>query len=252
MALLAVENLSVSFGGLRAVDDVSFAVEEGQIYTLVGPNGAGKTTIFNLISGLYRPGAGAVRFRGTDTVGLSAHKIAALGIARTFQNIELFDHGSVLDNLLLGRHRHSATSLVEEFIHGRRVRAAELAGRQRAEEIIEFLDLQHYRRAGVQHLPYGVRKIVELGRALCSEPRLLLLDEPSSGLNTEETEDMAHWITDIRDLFGITVVMIEHDMTLVGEVSDRVLALNGGRVLAEGTSGEVQTHPEVVRAYLGD
>lgn len=252
MSLLSVESLGVRFGGLRAVDGVSFAVEDGEIFAIVGPNGAGKTTLFNLISGIYRPTEGRILFDGRDLAGQSSSVMALAGIGRTFQNIELFDRSSVLDNLLLGCHRHSDMTLLEDLLHMPRTRRAELASRQRVEDVIEFLDLQHYRRAMVQNLAYGTRKIVELGRALCAAPRLLLLDEPSSGLNPDERDDMANWITDIRDILGITVVVIEHDMNLVTQVSDRVLAMAAGRVVAVDRPETVLSHPEVMRAYLGE
>ena len=251
MALLAAENLAVSFGGIRAVDGVSFAIEDGDIFTIIGPNGAGKTTIFNLISRIYEPDGGRLSFAGSDITGLSPHRIARLGITRTFQNIELFESASVLQNLMLARHPHRRTGLLAELLFSPAVRRQEIAMREAVERVIDFLELAHHRETRIAELPYGVRKVVELGRALAAEPRLLLLDEPSSGLNVEETQDMAFWITDIRDELGITVAIIEHDMRLVSAVSDRVLALNDGKVLASGTPAEVQEHPEVVRAYIG-
>jgi branched-chain amino acid transport system ATP-binding protein len=251
VTFFAVEDLGVSFGGIRAVDGVSFEVEAGQVFTIIGPNGAGKTTIFNLISRIYDPTDGRLVFRDEDITRVPPHEIARRGIARTFQNIELFEHASVLQNLLLGRHAHARPRLLEEILFLPTVRARERAHREAAEKVIDFLELQAYRDSLVVNLPYGVRKVVEMGRALCTEPALLLLDEPSSGLSVEETEDMAFWIQDIRSLLGISVLMVEHDMSLVGAVSDRVLALNYGRVLACGTSREVQEHPDVVKAYLG-
>jgi len=251
VTFFAVEDLGVSFGGIRAVDGVSFEVEAGEVFTIIGPNGAGKTTIFNLISRIYDPTDGRLVFRNEDITRVPPHEIARRGIARTFQNIELFEHASVLQNLLLGRHAHARPRLLEEILFLPAVRARERAHREAAEKVIDFLELQAYRDSLVVNLPYGVRKVVEMGRALCTEPALLLLDEPSSGLSVEETEDMAFWIQDIRSLLGITVLMVEHDMSLVGAVSDRVLALNYGRVVACGTSREVQEHPDVVKAYLG-
>jgi branched-chain amino acid transport system ATP-binding protein len=251
VTFFAVEDLGVSFGGIRAVDGVSFEVEAGQVFTIIGPNGAGKTTIFNLISRIYDPTDGRLVFRDEDITRVPPHEIARRGIARTFQNIELFEHASVLQNLLLGRHAHARPRFLEEILFLPAVRARERAHREAAEKVIDFLELQAYRDSLVVNLPYGVRKVVEMGRALCTEPALLLLDEPSSGLSVEETEDMAFWIQDIRSLLGISVLMVEHDMSLVGAVSDRVLALNYGRVVACGTSREVQEHPDVVKAYLG-
>jgi branched-chain amino acid transport system ATP-binding protein len=243
--------LGINFDGIRAVDDVSFEVEPGQVFTIIGPNGAGKTTIFNLVSRIYEPSQGRLVFRDEDITRVPAHEIARRGIARTFQNIELFEHATVLHNLLLGRHAHKRSRFVEEVLFLPRVRALELEHREAAEKVIDFLDLQPYRDSLVVNLPYGVRKVVEMARALCTQPTLLLLDEPSSGLSVEETQDMAFWIDDIRTLLGVTILMVEHDMSLVGAVSDRVLALNYGRTLALGTPREVQEHPEVVKAYLG-
>jgi branched-chain amino acid transport system ATP-binding protein len=249
--MLEARDLSINFGGIRALDGVSFAMAPGEVFTIIGPNGAGKTTIFNLISRIYDPTQGRLIFRGQDITRVPPHEIARLGIARTFQNIELFEHASVLQNLLLGRHAHARGHFGEELLFLPRVRARELAHREAVEKVIDFLDLQAHRDSFVVNLPYGVRKVVEMARALCTEPTLLLLDEPSSGLSVEETEDMAFWIQDIRTLLGITVLMVEHDMSLVSAVSDRVLALDYGRVLTLGTPREVQEHPEVVKAYLG-
>ena len=249
--LLEVRGLEIRFGGVRAVADVGFDVAAGEVFTLIGPNGAGKTTVFNLISRLYQPTAGSIRFDGRDLLAAAPHEVAGMGIARTFQNIELFEQATVLDNLLIGRHVHRRTALWQEMLFLPAVRRAERDFRLHVERVIELLDLQHHRDARVAGLPYGVRKVVELGRALASGPRLLLLDEPSSGLNVEETGDMAFWIQDIRDDLGITVLMVEHDMSLVSRVSDRVLAMNQGAVVAQGTPAEVQSHPAVVEAYLG-
>jgi len=245
------ERLAINFGGIRALDGVSFRVDPGQVFTIIGPNGAGKTTIFNLVSRIYDPSDGRLTFRGEDITQVSPHEIPRRGIARTFQNIELFEHATVLQNVLLGRHAHRRSRFVEELLFLPRVRALELEHREAAEKVIDFLDLQRYRDSLIVNLPYGVRKVVEMARALCAEPKLLLLDEPSSGLSVEETEDMAFWIQDIRTLLGITVLMVEHDMSLVSAVSDRVLALNYGRAIALGTAREVQEHPDVIKAYLG-
>jgi branched-chain amino acid transport system ATP-binding protein len=251
MTFFAARGLTINFGGIRAVDGVSFEVEPGQVFTIIGPNGAGKTTIFNLVSRIYEPLSGRLIFCDEDITEVPPHQIARRGIARTFQNIELFEHATVLQNVLLGRHAHKRSRFWQEVLFLSRVRALELEHREAAEKIIDFLDLQAYRDSLVVNLPYGVRKVVEMARALCTQPKLLLLDEPSSGLSVEETEDMAFWIQDIRALLGITVLMVEHDMSLVSAVSDRVLALNYGRTLALGTAQEVQEHPEVIKAYLG-
>jgi branched-chain amino acid transport system ATP-binding protein len=250
-ALLSATDLAVHFGGVRAVDGVSFAVEPGEIFTIIGPNGAGKTTVFNLISRIYDATHGRIVFEGQDITRVAPHRIAGLGIARTFQNIELFEHATVLQNLLIGAHVHRQTNLAQEALFLPAVRRAEIALREDVERIIDLLDIQTHRDSMVASLPYGARKVVELGRALATRPKLLLLDEPSSGLNVEETEDMAFWIQDIRNDLGITVIMVEHDMTLVRRVSDRVLAMNQGRTLALGAPAEVQAHPAVVEAYLG-
>ncbi|MFY8019263.1 MAG: ABC transporter ATP-binding protein [Inhella sp.] len=249
--LLKVDKLVRHFGGVKAVNGVSFDVRQGEVFALIGPNGAGKTTVFNLISRLYPPTSGHIEFKGQRTTDLPAHAMARLGIARTFQNIELFEYASVLQNLLIGRHTHMERSTWREALFLGRVREQERQARYKVEEVIDFLNLQHYRDTLVAGLPYGVRKIVELGRALACEPQLLLLDEPSSGLNVEETTDLAYWISDITKLLGITVLMVEHDMSLVSRASDRVLAMHHGELLALGRPDEVQADPTVIEAYLG-
>jgi branched-chain amino acid transport system ATP-binding protein len=251
MSYFRAENLSLHFGGLKAVDSVSFAVEKGEILSIIGPNGAGKSSIFNLISRIYPPTSGKIFFEDQDITEQPAYEIAGLGIARTFQNIELFENATMLSNLLVGRHRHSTTQLWQELLFMPSVRAGEKVHRRRVEQVIEFLDLEVYRDKLISGLPYGVRKVIELARALCSEPKLILLDEPSSGLNVEETGDMSFWIRDLKTDLGITVLMVEHDMSLVNRVSDRVIALNYGKVIAMGSPSEVQRHPDVVAAYLG-
>ena len=251
MSFFAARDITIQFGGIRAVDAVSFDVRQGEVFSIIGPNGAGKTTIFNLISRIYNPTAGELIFEDQDITDVPAHQIAARGIARTFQNIELFAQATLLQNLLIGRHRHATAGLFSQLAFLPSVKRAEVEHRKRAEEVIAFLGLQRHRDSLIANLPYGVRKVVELGRALCTEPKLLLLDEPSSGLNMEETEEMAFWIEDIKKDLGITIIMVEHDMKLVSAVSDRVMALNYGRILALGTSAEVQSDAEVIRAYIG-
>ena len=229
-------------------------MEEGSIFSIIGPNGAGKTTIFNCITGIYRPTTGSIKFKGTEIVGRKPHYTARLGIARTFQNIELFSHLTTMDNLLLGRHIHMKTGVFSgALFFGKRFPAAreECAHRERVEKIIEFLELEAVRDVPVAALPYGTRKLVELGRALAMEPSLLLLDEPTAGMNQEEKQDTMFWIQDIRDDFQVTILMVEHDMSLVMDLSDEVMALNFGVKLTQGSPQEVQNHPDVLEAYLG-
>ncbi|CUH41478.1 MULTISPECIES: ABC transporter ATP-binding protein [Ruegeria] len=251
MSLLEFENVTLKFGGLTAVNDLSFEVEEGEVFAIVGPNGAGKSTVFNLISRFYDPYAGKIRYDGHDLLKAKPSGVAAYGVARTFQNIELFEHATVLQNLLVGRHRHRKSNMLSEVLFLPSARRQELENREKVEEIIDFLDLQAFRDKMISGLPYGVRKVVEVARALATDPKLLLLDEPASGLSVEETTDMRWWIDDIRRQMGITVLMVEHDMGLVSGVSDRVLAMADGAKLALGTPAEVQSHPAVVEAYLG-
>ena len=249
--LFAARGLSISFGGVHAVHDVSFEIREGEVFSIIGPNGAGKTTVFNLVSRFYDADQGTMRFAGDDMTRIPAHHVAEIGIARTFQNTELFDRESVLDNLLIGRHAHRKTNLLSDLLFLPQVRRQESAFREKVEEVIDLLHLQSHRHATVGNLPYGARKMVEIGRALCTEPRLLLLDEPSSGLNPEETEDLAFWIEDIVAELGVTIAMVEHDMNLVAAISNRVLAMADGKVLGTGRPAEIQEHPDVLRAYLG-
>lgn len=251
MSYFAVENLSLRFGGLRAIGDLSFSVERGEVFAIIGPNGAGKTSVFNVITRVFRPSEGRILFKDVDITQLPRHKIADHGIARTFQNIELFEAESVLQNLLLGRHRFPHGSLLGQICRTPGVRRAEEESRAKVEEIIDLLDIAPYRNTPVSGLAYGVRKVVEIARALATEPELLLLDEPASGLNPEETRDLSFWIEDIKKDLGVTIIMVEHDMSLVTDTADRVLCMNMGQKLALGTPAEVQSHPDVVAAYLG-
>ena len=250
--LFSAANVNVSFGGVKAVRDVSFEVERGEVFSVIGPNGAGKTTVLNLISRLYDVEAGGrMTFDGQDITDIAPHDVARRGIARTFQNTELFEHETVLKNLLIGRHVHRRSNLLGELVFTPAVRAQEIGFRKVAEDVIDLLDLQHYRNQPIARLPYGVRKMVEIARALCVQPKLLLLDEPSSGLNPEETEDLSFWIEDINQDFGATVIMVEHNMNLVSTTSNRVMAMADGAVLAIGEPAAIQSHPDVVKAYLG-
>jgi branched-chain amino acid transport system ATP-binding protein len=251
MSLLELDNVTLRFGGLVAVNEVSLAVTEGEVFAIVGPNGAGKSTIFNLISRFYTPAEGDIRWQGHSILGLPPHDVPMLGIARTFQNIELFERLTVLDNLLIGRHRHVRSGMITDLLFTPSVRREEHRHREAVERVIDFLDLQPYRDKAVGGLSYGIRKIVELGRALATEPKLLLLDEPASGLAVDETQNLSFWIEDIKTQMGITILMVEHDMKLVGAISDRVLALADGRSLTIGTPKEVMSHPDVIAAYLG-
>ncbi len=250
-----VDRLTISFGGLRAVDRVSFNVEPGTIFSIIGPNGAGKTTIFNCVSGLYKPDAGTIIFKGEDITGFKPHKVAQKGIARTFQNIELFSRMTVMENLMLGRHIHMKTGVwrgATFYRRGSKTAKEEIRHRGRVEKIIDLLDLQAARNQFVGALPYGTQKLVELGRALALEPELLLLDEPSAGMNSEEKQDLIFWIKDIQDELGVTILLIEHDMKMVMDISDRVLAINFGKPITEDIPDGVQKHPEVLKAYLGE
>jgi len=250
----SVQNLRVRFGGLVAVDSVSFGVERGGIFSIIGPNGAGKTTIFNCISGIYKPEGGRILFEERDITRLKPHVRAELGIARTFQNIELFSKMTTMENLMLGRHIHMKSGVWGgSLMFWRNAPAArdEVKHRGRVEEIIDLLDLQSARNQLVGGLPYGTQKLVELARALALEPKLLLLDEPSAGMNSEEKQDLIFWIKDIQDELGVTILLIEHDMKMVMDISDRILVLNFGRPIAEGLPREVQSHPDVLSAYLG-
>jgi branched-chain amino acid transport system ATP-binding protein len=253
--LLTIKDVTISFGGLTALLDINFTVKNGEIFTIIGPNGAGKTTLFNVISGIYTPDRGSVSYRDKEITGTRPWQIASMGIARTFQNIELFSRMTAMENIMLGRHLLMKTGLLSgAFMFGRKSRAAveEVKHREKAEEIIDLLDLQSARNLFVGELPYGKQKLIELARALALEPELLLLDEPSAGMNSEEKQDLFFWIKDIQQELGITILMIEHDMKMVMEVSDTVLAINFGSQIVEGTPEAVSKHPEVLKAYLGE
>jgi len=250
-ARLVVRNLSIMFGGVHAVEDVSFEVDPGEVFAIIGPNGAGKSTIFNLISRLYEPSNGSIHYGEDDLLELPAHEIVHTGISRTFQNIELFEQATVLQNLLVGRHSHMVHNPFSNFAFLPGVKKSELEHRRKVEDVIDLLELAQYRDERIADLSYGARKNVELARALCAEPSLLLLDEPASGLNNEETDDVGFWLEDIKHDLGVTLVMVEHDMNLVGSIADRVMAINDGRLITIGTPDEVRNNAEVQQAYLG-
>ncbi|MEV4509708.1 ABC transporter ATP-binding protein [Dactylosporangium sp. NPDC049525] len=250
--MLRFEDVRLSFAGVKAIDGVSFTVAKDELFAVIGPNGAGKTSIFNVISGVYRPQQGKVTLDGTDLTGLRPDKVAKLGVARTFQNVELFQHLTVLENLMLGRHHHIRYGTLAAIAWVGRARREEIANRAVVEDIVDFLELAQWRRLPVGLLPYGVQKRVELGRALAMEPKLLLLDEPVAGMNLEETEDMARFILDVREELGIPMILVEHDMGLVMDLADRVMVVDFGVPVATGTPAEVQHNPDVLRAYLGE
>lgn len=249
--LLEVRDVSLSFKGLVALENVSFQVDEGELYSIIGPNGAGKTSIFNCINQVYQPQEGSIMWKGESLLGLKPNQTAERGIARSFQNIELFAHMTVMENILSGRHVRMGHGWLAGALWVGRARREELENRLKVEDIIDFLEIEQWRRYPVGLLPYGVQKRVELGRALAMEPELLLLDEPVAGMNLEETEDMARFILDIQDELGITMILVEHDMSLVMDIADRVMVLDFGRKIAEGLPEEVQTNTDVIRAYLG-
>lgn len=249
---LVVENVSLRFGGVKALQDVSLHCEPGEIYAIIGPNGAGKTSMLNCICGLYRPQEGRILYGDTNLVKTAPHQLPHLGIARAFQNIELFSHMTVLDNLMLGRHIHMKKNIFDALLYWGRGQREEIEHRRFVEHIIDLLEIQHIRKQMVGQLAYGLQKRVELGRALAVNPGLILLDEPMAGMNIEEKEDIVRYILDINEEWGVTVVLIEHDMGVVMDISDRVAVLDFGQRIAEGTPDEVRSNPKVIQAYLGE
>jgi len=249
--IVEFRNVSLSFSGVRALDDVSIKIDDGAVFGIIGPNGAGKTSLFNCLSGVYRPDSGSVLLDGEDVTRLPPQQIARRGVARTFQNLGLFEQMSVLDNLLVGRHHLFRTPWWSDALWTRRTRREEIAHREKAEEIIDFLELERYRWSLVGALPYGVRKRIELGRALCMDARVLLLDEPAAGLNQEERRDLARYLLDIKQELGVTQILIEHELRFVLDLTDTIAVLDFGRKIAEGTPEAIADDPRVAEAYTG-
>ncbi|MEY4254003.1 MAG: hypothetical protein RLZZ566_1473 [Pseudomonadota bacterium] len=249
--ILNVQNISLSFGGVKALSDISFDVREHEIRAIIGPNGAGKSSMLNCINGVYTPQQGSITFRGQTFSHMDSHQVAVMGVARTFQNLALFKGMSVLDNIMTGRNLRMKSNLLLQAIRFGPAEREEIEHRRKVEEIIDFLEIQAYRKTPVGQLPYGLQKRVDLGRALALEPQVLLLDEPMAGMNVEEKQDMCRFILDVNDEFGTTVVLIEHDMSVVMDISDRVVVLDYGKKIGDGTPDEVRNNPEVISAYLG-
>ncbi len=250
--LLEFEHVSLSFKGVKALTDMTFTVDEGELFAVIGPNGAGKTSAFNCLNGVYKPQEGDIRWKGESIMGMRPDMVAELGVARTFQNIELFAHMTVIENIALGRHVRTDVGWLAGALWWGKAKREEIANREMVEDIIDLLEIEAWRYYPVGMLPYGIQKRVELGRALAMEPELLLLDEPVAGMNLEETEDMARFILDIREELGIAMILVEHDMALVMDIADRVLVLDFGEVISVGTPEVVQSDPNVIKAYLGE
>ncbi|WP_282139403.1 ABC transporter ATP-binding protein [Cytobacillus oceanisediminis] len=252
MGILEIKDATLRFGGVVALDNVSYEVQEGEIFSLIGPNGAGKTSMLNCISGLYKPSSGSIHFKGEDITRYKPHKRASMGIARAFQNIELFPHLSVLDNLMLGRHVRMKTGLLAGGFYWGKAQREEIEHRKKVEQVIDFLEIEDIRNTPVGTLAYGLQKRVETGRALALEPDILLLDEPMAGMNSEEKEDMARYIIDIHEEMNTTIILIEHDMGVVMDLSDHIAVLDFGKLIGYGTPEEIQNNPRVIEAYLGE